>query len=54
MAELVSCETETQCCSVCGRTIHQTTYCKLVAQAAGSYSYIQAAREERAGGPHIA
>lgn len=54
MAELVSCQTETNLCTVCGRTIHQTTFCRLVAQAVGSENYIQASQEERAGGPHIA
>jgi len=53
MAELVTCATETKLCSVCGRGQFQTTFCTLVTQAAGTFQYIQAAREERAGGPHI-
>lgn len=54
MAELVTCATETKLCSVCGRSEKQTTFCTLVTQAAGTFQYIQAAREERTGGPHIA
>ena len=53
MAELVTCQTETKLCSVCGRGPSQTTYCNLVVQAAGTNSYWQNAVEERAGGPHI-
>ena len=53
MAELVSCQTETKLCSVCGRSQFQTSFCRLVAQAAGSFQYIQNGREERTGGPHI-
>ena len=54
MAELISCQTETNLCSVCGRTSHQTTFCTLVAQAKGSNTYIQNAVEERSpNGPHI-
>lgn len=54
MAELVTCATETKLCSVCGRGQFQTTFCTLVTQSAGKFNYIQAAQEERAGGPHIA
>jgi hypothetical protein len=53
MAELVSCQTETKLCSVCGRGVNQTTYCTLVTQAHGSFNYIQNSQEERSGGPHI-
>lgn len=53
MAELVSCQTETKLCTVCGRGEKQTSFCKLVAQEVGRLNYIQAAQEERAGGPHI-
>lgn len=53
MAELVTCATETRLCSVCGRGEKQTTFCTLVTQAAGSFNYMQATREERAAGPHI-
>jgi hypothetical protein len=52
MAELVTCQTETKLCSVCGRGQFQTTFCSLVKQAAGTFNYIQASQEERAGGPH--
>jgi len=54
MAQLVTCATETKLCSVCGRSQFQTNFCTLVTQAAGSFSYIQSAQEERTGGPHIA
>lgn len=62
MAELVSCATETNMCSVCGRSAPQNIAiaglsvigrCTTVAQAVGSFNYMQATREERAGGPHI-
>jgi hypothetical protein len=53
MAELVSCATETKLCSVCGRSQFQTTFCKLVAQAVGTFAYVQNYQEERAAGPHI-
>ena len=62
MAELVTCATETNVCSVCGRSAPQNVAiatlqtigrCTTVTQAAGSFNYMQATREERAGGPHI-
>lgn len=62
MAELVTCATETNVCSVCGRSAPQNIAiatlgviprCTTVTQAAGSFQYMQATREERAGGPHI-
>lgn len=53
MAELVTCATETKLCTVCGRGEKQTSFCLLVARAVGSFNYIQDAREERTGGPHI-
>ena len=53
MAELVSCQTETKLCSVCGRTQFQTNFCTLVKQAVGTFAYIQQPQEERAAGPHI-
>lgn len=62
MAELVTCATETNVCSICGRsapqniaiaTMNVLPRCTFAAQAAGSQNYIQAAREERTGGPHI-
>jgi hypothetical protein len=53
MAELVTCQTETNLCSVCGRSRYQTSFCTLVKQAVGTFSYIQDAQEERAAGPHI-
>lgn len=53
MAELVSCQTETNLCSVCGRGPVQTTFCTLVKQAVGTFAYVQQPQEERAAGPHI-
>ena len=56
MAELVTCATETNLCSVCGRGPNQNVVgnrCTLVTQAVGTFAYIQQAQEERAGGPHI-
>lgn len=62
MAELVTCATETNVCSVCGRSAPQNIAitgmtivprCTTVTQAAGSFQYMQATREERAAGPHI-
>jgi hypothetical protein len=53
MAELVSCQTETKLCSVCGRGQFQTNFCTLVKQAVGTFAYIQQPQEERTGGPHI-
>ena len=45
MAELVSCQTYTQKCPLCGRTKPQTTFCKEVALAVGSFTYIKDSRE---------
>ena len=55
MANLVTCATETNLCSVCGRSAKQTTFCTLVTQAAATgIAYWQDAVEERSpGGPHI-
>ena len=39
MAELVSCQTYTVSCPLCGRTTPQTTFCTEVAKAVGSNSY---------------
>lgn len=53
MAELVSCQTYTKECPLCGRTAPQTTFCTEVAKAVGSFSYNEDARELAAGGPHV-
>jgi len=56
MAQLSTCAEETNVCSICGRSAPQNVAanrCKFAAQAAGSFSYIQAAQEERAAGPHV-
>jgi hypothetical protein len=54
MAALVTCQTETNLCTVCGRSAKQTTFCTLVAQAAATgIAYNQNAREERSPGPHL-
>ena len=54
MAELVSCQTYTQECPLCGRTAPQTTFCTEVAAEAGTNNYVIDARELRSGGPHVA
>jgi len=46
MAELVSCQDNDFECPLCGRSQFQTTFCKDVAQAVGSFSYILDAREQ--------
>lgn len=57
MAQLVTCATETNVCSICGRSRYQAIQsvnnCTFAAQASGSFSYMQSAQEERTGGPHI-
>lgn len=45
MAQLVSCQTYTVECPLCGRTAHQTTFCSEVAQAVGTFSYNMDSRE---------
>jgi hypothetical protein len=45
MAELVSCQTYTVECPLCGRTKVQNTFCKEVAQAVGTFSYNMDSRE---------
>lgn len=53
MAELVSCQTETNECPVCGRSKNQTNFCTLIAQAVGAFTYMIPPVENRSGGPHI-
>lgn len=53
MAELVSCQTYTNECPLCGRTAHQTTFCTEVAAEVGRFSYMIDHRELRAAGPHV-
>lgn len=44
MAELVSCQTYTTLCPVCGRTKPQTTFCTEVTQAHGQGEYFADSR----------
>jgi hypothetical protein len=62
MAQLATCATETNVCSICGRSQYQNIAigallvvprCTFAAQALGSFSYMQSTQEERTGGPHI-
>jgi len=46
MPELVSCQDNDLECPVCGRSQFQTSFCSLVAQAVGSFSYMMDAREQ--------
>jgi hypothetical protein len=46
MAELVSCQDNDLECPLCGRSKNQTTFCKEVVQAVGSYNYVMDAREQ--------
>ena len=46
MAELVSCQDNDLLCPVCGRSRYQTSFCTLVAQAVGSFSYMMDTREQ--------
>ena len=54
MAELVSCQTYTNECPLCGRSKNQTNFCtQEVIIEAGRFSYMIDHRELRSAGPHV-
>lgn len=46
MAELTACTNYLVSCPLCGRTAHQTTFCKEVLLADGTFSYNMDSREQ--------